>query len=476
MFDLEKYNLQNGIVERGHYDRMFAIMCRSTKYLNESYHVNNYAQNVASFITTKFFGYVQDYYYTQDNKDCKKQFYTSYNFYTLEEFINEKKEDFFMREDDESKGHPIYIEFFEDNSNKEGNIIKRSDKIRIIDNAKQQNKNNGYDVELVISKNLNPNFICIRMNIVFFARLIKENDIISARNHFESSIAHELVHSFDDFLLNKSIMDKPQNTLMVDFKNDDFGLQTKYGKLFGFIFQLLYVIDPAEQRANFTQWDTYLKDLNPNIKKKIQNVLVQKVTMNDSNFLNDMTGVNLNDYLLSIIMTPTKEINICYINNTVQYHNLYETLFEYRKDFNTRLVIIVAGYYLYKHRLLKFKGKYKDLVDGVRGFQNNNMKLKDEFFIESNIMKFLKEGRFSEHFNNIFVNDVINGILFFISENYRTYYKKIAKITEHHIEDIYNSDTIHLKYNAEEPYKTELNISNDRLNEEWEKLKQLNMV
>lgn len=167
-----------------------------------------------------------------------------------------------------------------------------------------------------------------------------------------SSIAHELQHTFDMYILpHCNPLDTNKRAgIMLDFEDDVFGLKNKQD--FMLVSQLLYMMAPEEVNARLAELKMVLKILSEN--KELTNAMFYETFMDRKSRFKTVSQ----DYTIleSALMRDVADNKVLQVVTRVDlFYNTIKQLLVYKVDspLHYNAIMLIIGYYMYRHNLIK---------------------------------------------------------------------------------------------------------------------------
>ena len=198
--------------------------------------------------------------------------------------------------------------------------------------------------------------IVIFINLYKFLRGIHDISNYNVYSLLVSSIAHELQHAFDMYILpHCNPLDTNKRAgIMLDFGDDVFGLRNKPD--FMLISRLLYMMAPEEVNARLTELKMVLKILSEN--KDLTNAMFYESFMDRKS--RTKTVSQDNSILESSLMRDVANNKVLQIVTRVDlFYNTIKELLIYKVDYplHYNAIILIIGHYMYRHNLIKMLEK-----------------------------------------------------------------------------------------------------------------------
>lgn len=253
--------------------------------------------------------------------------------------------------------------------------------------------------------------IIIFINMYKYLRGIYDINNSNIYSLLVSSIAHELQHAFDMYILpHCNPLDTNKRAgIMLDFEDDVFGLKNKQD--FMLVSQLLYMMAPEEVNARLAELKMVLKILSEN--KELANAMFYEIFMDRKSRFKTVSQ----DYTIleSALMRDVADNKVLQVVTRVDlFYNTIKQLLVYKVDspLHYNAIILIIGYYMYRHNLIKMP-ENKTQKSIIRKYLSDADRLKkiiDFEHIAANvppIMNFVTETIFSsikKHFSQYLSN------------------------------------------------------------------------
>lgn len=200
--------------------------------------------------------------------------------------------------------------------------------------------------------------IVIFINLYKFLRGIHDISNYNVYSLLVSSIAHELQHAFDMYILpHCNPLDANKRAdIMLDFGDDVFGLRNKPD--FMLVSRLLYMMSPEEVNARLAELKMVLKILSEN--KELTNAMFYESFIDRK--LKVKTVSQDHSILESSLMRDVANNKVLQVVTRVDlFYNTIKQLLVYKVDcpLHYNAIILIIGYYMYKHNLIKMPEKTK---------------------------------------------------------------------------------------------------------------------
>ena len=256
--------------------------------------------------------------------------------------------------------------------------------------------------------------IVIFINLYKFLRGINDISNYNVYSLLVSSIAHELQHTFDMYILPhcNPLDNNKRAGIMLDFGDDVFGLRNKPD--FMLINRLLYMMSPEEVNARLAELKMVLKILSEN--KDLTNAMFYESFIDRK--LRLKTVSQDNSILESSLMRDVANNKVLQVVTRVNlFYNTIKELLVYKVNcpLHYNAIILIIGYYMYRHNLIKMPGN-KTYKSRIRKYLSDAERLKkiiDFEHIAANvppIMSFVTETiflsiqkHFSQYLSNVHV-------------------------------------------------------------------------
>ena len=335
-------DIKKEVVYMDLYNKMFKFcyenypLAFSEKEINEAMHVADgmdetahYLADVVNNIINKYGTHNLSVYKTLPYEYTGLNFDKNYKQTLLSELNSGRIPDPIVKRDDESVEYPIYIQT-------EADVVgNRSTVYAWIDWREMDN--------VTSSK------IFIHINI---AKFLWMNNRFRAQCLLVSTIAHELQHAFDMYILpNCNSLDTNKRAgIMLDFGDDVFGLKNKQD--FMLISRLLYMMAPEEVNARLAELKMVLKILSEN--KDLANAMFYESFMDRKS--RTKTVSQDNSILESSLMRDVANNKVLQVVTRVDlFYNTIKQLLIYKADYplHYNAIILIIGHYMYRHNLIK---------------------------------------------------------------------------------------------------------------------------
>lgn len=253
--------------------------------------------------------------------------------------------------------------------------------------------------------------IVIFINLYKFLRGIRDISNYNVYSLLVSSIAHELQHAFDMYILpHCNLLDTNKRAgIMLDFGDDVFELRNKPD--FMLVSRLLYMMAPEEVNARLAELKMVLKILSEN--KDLANAIFYESFMDRKSRVKTVSQDN--SILESSLMRDVANNKVLQVVTRVDlFYNTIKELLIYKVDYplHYNAIILIIGYYMYRHNLIKMP-ENKTQKSIIRKYLSDAERLKkiiDFEHIAANvppIMNFVTETIFSsikKHFSQYLSN------------------------------------------------------------------------
>ena len=253
--------------------------------------------------------------------------------------------------------------------------------------------------------------IIIFINMYKYLRGIYDINNSNIYSLLVSSIAHELQHAFDMYILpHCNPLDTNKRAgIMLDFGDDVFGLKNKQD--FMLVSQLLYMMAPEEVNARLAELKMVLKILSEN--NELTNAMFYETFMDRKSRFKTVSQ----DYTIleSALMRDVADNKVLQVVTRVDlFYNTIKQLLIYKVDYplHYNAIILIIGYYMYKHNLIKMP-ENKTQKSIIRKYLSDAERLKKIINFEHiaanvpPIMNFVTETIFSsiqKHFSQYLSN------------------------------------------------------------------------
>lgn len=355
------------------YNKMFKFcyenypLAFSEKEINEAMHIADgmdetahYLADIVNDIINKYGTHNLSVYKTLPYEYTGLNFDKNYKQTLLSELNSGKIPDPIIKRDDESVEYLIYIQT-------EADVVgKRSTVYAWIDWREMDN--------VTSSK------VFIHVNI---AKFLGMNNRFRAQCLLVSTIAHELQHAFDMYILphcNSLDVNKKAGSV-ISYNNDDFGLSKYDLKSKNIIYRLLSMISPEEINARLAELKSVLDIISSN--PALANTMFYEKVMSKPVMSPPLALDMPPDYIYEsdLLRNVGRNSLLRSISRIDIYKNDIDEIIKMKVENPDKynVVMLILGFYLFKHNLLFLTGTAdeKKSIRKLLGNKDNIMKVID---------------------------------------------------------------------------------------------------